>query len=117
MTTRRPCWTWYAPMRILRTLRGRHLAERVSAWFVQRQAERPLSLLTHTARVRDLEWAVHDRSWLCTCGEDGNAYMWTTDALATQQQPVEGGETPVRPHTADDFAAVADGVVVAGLRV
>ena len=22
--------------------------------------------------------------------------MWTTDALATQQQPVEGGETPVR---------------------
>ena len=93
------------------------MAERVSAWFVQRQAERPLSLLTHTARVRDLEWAVHDRSWLCTCGEDGNAYMWTTDALATRQQPVEGGETPVRPHTADDFAAVADGVLVAGLRV
>ena len=25
----------------------------------------PLNLLTHTARVRDLGWASHDRSWLC----------------------------------------------------
>jgi len=56
-----------------------------------RQVSRPLQLLGHKRRVRDLGWASHDSSWLCTCADDGNALMWTTD----DSEGMNGGEERV----------------------
>jgi hypothetical protein len=50
-----------------------------SCWCTAAQVSKPLRLLAHQRRVQDLGWATHDRAWLCTCGDDGNAFMWTTD--------------------------------------
>jgi hypothetical protein len=44
-----------------------------------------------THAVRDLGWASHDSSWLCTCADDGNALMWTTD----DSEGMNGGEERV----------------------